>query len=111
MARHPLLPSVRAPASGRRPDPGAVRSLEVEATATSGPKVSACYDSAGSDADNNPRALALNLGVDGTGGGIGPTGKFVIRFQKNLAAQTSLPATLFLSNSKPSNFAPSIGFN
>lgn len=76
-----------------------------------GPKVSAAYDSAGSDADNNPRALALNMGVDGTGGGLGPTGKFVIRFHKNLSGQTTLPGALFFTGSKPSNFAPLIGFN
>lgn len=77
----------------------------------SGPKFPAAYDSAGSDADSNIRALAFNSGVDGTGAGLGPTGKFVIRFQKNLAAQTTLPAVLFFSNSKPSNFAPLVGFN
>ena len=81
------------------------------AVAGNGPKISAPYDPAGSDADNNPRALAFNSGVDGTGTGLGPTGKFVIRFQKNLAAQTTLPATLFFSNSKPSNFAPFVGLN
>lgn len=77
----------------------------------SGPKFSSPYDPAGSDADSNPRALACNLGVDGTGAGLGPTGKFVTRFQKNLAGQTTLPGTLFFSNSKPSNFQPVVGFN
>lgn len=77
----------------------------------SGPKFPSAYDPAGSDADGNPRALAFNSGVDGTGGGLGPTGKFVIRFQKNLAGQTTLPAALFFSNSKPSNFAPLVEFN
>lgn len=77
----------------------------------SGPKMPAPFDPAGADADGNVRALAFNSGVDGTGGGIGPTGKFVTRFQKNLAGQTTLPGVLFFSNSKPSNFAPLIGFN
>lgn len=75
------------------------------------PKFAAAYDPAGSDVDNNARALAFNMGVDGTGGGIGPTGKFVTRFIKYTTGNTSLPASIFFSTGKPSNFAPLLGFN
>lgn len=77
--------------------------------ATSGPKFGAAFDSTAGE--NAGVAASINLGVDGTGAGIGPTGKFVIRYHQNLAAQTTLPTSVFLSNSTPSSFAPLIGFN